>query len=768
MTRLETMKTTLSPLACVAALFVATAVHAASPPVLVPYPATVEARDGAFRLEGTIVLSVPPGDLEARGVALHLRDMLKGAGRRFVVSDRAPAAGQRAIVLARSAAAASDEAYTLDVAPDRVTISAASRKGLFYGTVTAWQLATQDNAAGLPAIHIADTPRYRWRGVLIDSARHFQSVAELKRLIDVMAMYKLNTLQWHLADDQGWRLEIKAFPKLTGIGARRDIKVAYPSRPIRYGGFYTQDQVRDLVAYAAARNITIVPEIELPGHATAALTAYPEFSTQGEVPQSGMSDWGVYSNLYSVDDKTFAFIDTVLDEVMDLFPSTYIHIGGDEAIKNQWQASPAVQAKMKALGLKDEDALQSWFIARVGRHIAARGRRMIGWDEILEGGIPGDAAVMSWRGLKGAKEAVRLGHDTVLTPAPDLYLDSRQSLSGDEPPGRSELSSLRNVYGFDTLAGEIPPEPYGRVLGIQANAWTEHMRTEAQLERMLFPRVVALSEVAWSPENARDWGRFSRDLPVTLAHLHRLGVGYDTVPFEPTVTLSRDNGGLTAALTSPLGVGDIRYTLDGSAPSAASPVYTQSLSFKAPARVNARTFLGITPLGAARSFDVSERAVDTRVSAELKPCGGSVPLHLEDDYPAAGDRAAVFVSIYKPCWVWSSADLSHGLKITARIGQMPFNFQLAGGRRIVQFDTPATSPYGELVVRRRRGDAMVCEGDTLAVLPLTRANDANPGPSEVSGTIPASPGTADLCLTFNRPSATILWAIDRLTLQPGG
>ncbi len=767
MTLRALMKAALPAFACAVALHMPAAVHAAPVPVLVPYPAAVDTREGTFRLEGTIVLSVPPGDIEARGVALQLRDMLKGAGRRFTISDRAPDAGQHAIVLARSALAASPEAYTLDVAPERITIAAATRRGLFYGAITTWQLSTQNTASRLPAIHIADTPRFSWRGVLIDSARHFQSVAELKRLIDVMAMYKLNTLHWHLADDQGWRLEIKAFPRLTGVGAWRDLKLAYPSRPIRYGGFYTQDQVRGLVAYAAARNITIVPEIELPGHATAALTAYPEYSTLGEVPQSGMSDWGVYSNLYSTEDRTFVFIDTILDEVMDLFPSPYIHIGGDEAIKNQWQASPAVQARMKALGIKDEAALQSWFVARVGQHIAARGRRMVGWDEILEGGVPGDATVMSWRGLAGAKAAVRLGHDTVLTPAPELYLDSRQSLSGNEPPGRSELSTLRMVYDFDTLSREIAPAQYGHVLGIQANAWTEHMRTDTQLEHMLFPRVVALAEVAWSPENARDWSRFSQGLPATLSQLQALGVSFDAVPFEPAAALSRGaGGGITATLVSPLGLGDIRYTLDGSAPSATSPVYTQPLSFKASARIDARTFLGATPLGAARTFDISERALDTRVSAELKPCGGSVPLHLEDDYPAKGDRPAAFVSIYKPCWIWPAVDLSHGLKVTARIGQMPFNFQLAGGRRIVQFDTPATSPYGELVIRRRTGEAMVCEGDTLAVLPLTRANDANPGLSEISGTIPASPETAELCLTFNRPSAATLWAIDRITLAP--
>lgn len=767
-----TAKIFLRAAICLTALFLlATPLHAAQP-VIVPYPAQIVTDNGGFALKGDIVIWVPAGDREARNVAMQLRDMLLRPGTpglHLSIAEGTPPATGPAIVLVRTPASSSEEAYGLTVDDNRVEISAANRKGLFYGAVTVWQLATQGTAGPpvLPAVTIADTPRYGWRGLLVDSARHFQSVDELKQLIDAMAAFKLNILHWHLADDQGWRLQIKAYPKLTEIGAWRAPKGADSGHTGgKYGGFYTQDQVRDLVAYAQARNITIVPEIELPGHASAALTAYPEYGVTGQVPASGMSDWGVYSNLYSIDDKTFTFLDTTLDEVMDLFPSPYIHIGGDEAIKNQWQASPDIQAHMKALGIKDEGALQSWFIARVGEHLTARGRHLIGWDEILEGGPAPDSVIMSWRGLDGAAQAARLGHDTILTPQPALYLDSRQSLSPNEPPGRSEVSTLQTVYMFDTQPAGIPPEQYHHILGVQANAWTEHMRTAKRLQEMAFPRLTALAETGWTPEAARSWTRFSAGLPVTLGQLRRLGMAYDSVPFEPLATLSKSDTGITAALASPLAIGDIRYTTDGSAPSPQSPLYESPLNLPEGTRLQAQTFEGETPLGVARSYDISTQALDTRSSSQLQPCSTSVPLRLEDDAPASGKRPVFMISIYKPCWVWPAVDLSHGLTVTARIGQAPFNFQLAGGRRIVQFDKPALSPYGELIVRQRTGEAAVCEGATLAVIPLSKAVDDNPELSVITGHIAAGAGVHDLCMTFNRPSAGTLWAIDQISLVP--
>ncbi len=297
---------------------------------------------------------------------------------------------------------------------------------------------------------IEDAPRFAWRGLLLDSVRHFQSVAFIKTLIDAMAREKLNVLQWHLTDDQGWRLEIKKYPRLTLVGAWRvpageaaqhDIDPA-TGKPRLYGGFYTQDQVRDLVAYAAARNITIVPEIEMPGHAQAAIVAYPWLGSVSSPPTQVSSDWGVFPYLYNTDDRTFGFLEDVLGEVIGLFPGPFVHVGGDEAVKDQWKANGAIQAKMHALGIAGEDALQSWFIARIGTFLKAHGRRLIGWDEILQGGVPADATITSWRGIDGAITAAKAGHDAVLSPAPVLYFDNRQAEGRDEPSGRGAIVSL--------------------------------------------------------------------------------------------------------------------------------------------------------------------------------------------------------------------------------------------------------------------------------------------------------------------------------------
>ncbi len=415
-----------------------------------------------------------------------------------------------------------------------LTIAAARRAGLFYGAMSLWQLATPDAAKGpvaVPAASIEDAPRFAWRGLMVDSARHVQSLDTLKAVIDAMAVHKLNTFHWHLVDDQGWRLEIKKYPKLTEIGAWRTDPGAARAYP-KYGGFYTQDQARELVAYAAARNITVVPEIETPGHALAPIVAYPSLGTAAP-DASKMGDWGVFPWLYNTDDATFAFLDDVLNEVMDIFPSTFIHVGGDEAVKDQWKASPKIQAKIKELGLKDEHELQSWFIQRVGKSLNERGRRLIGWDEILEGGLAPNATVMSWRGIDGAIAAARQGHDTVLSPHPTLYLDNRQSQSPEEPTGRGHVSSLKDVYAFDPAPAQLTPDERKHILGVQANVWTEHMQTDTRMELMAFPRAVALAERGWSSEADANWDDFARRLPAEMTRLKILGVAANTVPFEP-------------------------------------------------------------------------------------------------------------------------------------------------------------------------------------------------------------------------------------------
>ena len=386
--------------------------------------------------------------------------------------------------------------------------------------MTLWQLiagaGTANGRVIVPALAIEDAPRFAWRGLMLDSARHYQSPEFIERFIDWMALHKLNVLHWHLTDDQAWRLEIRKYPRLTSIGAWRvpagraaaaDIDPA-TGRPRVYGGYYTQDTVRRIVRHAAERGITIVPEIDMPGHATATIAAYPALGVNGSGSATVPADWGIYPNLFNVEDTTFAFLEDVLREVMELFPGQYIHVGGDEAVKDQWKSSPQVQQRMRERGIADEHALQSYFVQRIGRFLAANGRRLIGWDEILEGGLAPDATVMSWRGIDGALAAAAAGHDAVLSPWPVLYFDNRQGTGATEPPGRGRVIDLETVYRFDPMPPALPPEQRRHILGLQGNLWTEHIRTEDRLQWMAFPRAAAVAEVGWSPAERLDYADF--------------------------------------------------------------------------------------------------------------------------------------------------------------------------------------------------------------------------------------------------------------------
>lgn len=761
-----------------AALAFASAACAAEPALtLTPAPAEAAMGQGTFALTARTRIFVAKGDVEAKVVAGQLSDMLfKARGLKPAVVEGPPPAGEAAIVIRRGPLTdegdTAPEAYALDVSPQEVRIQAPKRAGLFYGAVSVWQLAVQDAAKGpaqLPAVEILDSPRFAWRGFMLDSARHFQSIDTIKSILDAMAAHKLNVLHWHLVDDQGWRLEIKKYPKLTSEGSWRVPAGAAGKDPrtgkaVRYQGFYTQDQVRDLVAYAAARGITIVPEIEMPGHALAPLVAYPQFGMTKAPPRQAMGDWGVFPYLYRPSEETFGFLNDVLDEVMDLFPSDYIHVGGDEAVKDQWKASPEVQAQIQALGVKDEHGLQSWFIQRAERHINARGRRMIGWDEILEGGLAPNATVMSWRGIDGAVAAASQGHDAVLAPDSTLYLDRRQSASADEPPGRIKIVSLKDVYDFDAAPAALTPAQRAHILGLQATSFTEHMRTDARLETMTFPRLVAVAENGWTPAARHDWDSFAARLPAEVARLDVLGVAHDTVPYEPQAALRPADGGqVSVALASGLGLGEIRYTTDGKAPTKASDLYEAPLAVAPGKTVRARTFLGDDALGRVRDYPISLLAARTRDSHQLELCGSGINLSLEDDAPKAGSgtgpRAVFAVDLMNPCWVWKGADLSAGLALTARIGQVPFNFQIGADRQKIPLRPPAT-PAGELEVRIDG-----CAGERIAAIPLGAAA-RGPGLGTVSGVLPRRAGVHDLCLTFTARTVEPTLVLDQVTLAP--
>jgi hexosaminidase len=383
---------------------------------------------------------------------------------------------------------------------------------------------------------------------MLDSARYFQSPEYVKQFIDWMALHKMNVLHWHLTDDQAWRIEIKKYPKLTSVGAWRvpagpaaaaniDPKTG---KPRVIGGFYTQDQVRDVVAYAAARHVTVVPEIEMPGHASAAVVAYPELGVSGaKLPKVVPEEWGIFPTLFNVEETTFTFLENVLAEVIELFPGPYIHVGGDEALKDEWHESPRVQARMKTLKfddgrpIKDEHELQSYFIQRMEKFISSKGRKLIGWDEILEGGLGANATVMSWRGIDGAIAAAAAGHDTVLSPAPDLYLDHWQS-PGDVSPGRSNTLSLEMVYKFNPIPDKIPEAQRKHILGLQGNLWAEMMRTEDRVTYMAYPRAAAIAELGWSPASRLGWDDFQRRLELQVPRYDALGIRYAReVPTRP-------------------------------------------------------------------------------------------------------------------------------------------------------------------------------------------------------------------------------------------
>ncbi|MGH8091456.1 MAG: family 20 glycosylhydrolase, partial [Rudaea sp.] len=509
-------------------------------PALIPLPASVSAAAGSFTLHDGDAISVH-GDATAAGIAGNFADLLaRTRGLRLRVADAHDAAIEFAIdpqfvVAGAGTPAARDEAYELRIDPRTIRIVARTGHGLFNGSMTLWQWLTADTsktqAIAVPCVRIADYPRFAWRGLMLDSARHFQPPEFVERLIDEMARHKLDVLHWHLTDDQGWRIQIEKYPELTSVGAWRTPASLHGDAP-RYGGFYTQDEIRAIVRYAAQRYVTIVPEIDMPGHAQAAIAAYPQFGVTGKRPPVS-PDWGVHTYLYNVDDATFSFLEEVLGEVMELFPGTYIHIGGDEAAKDQWQASAQVRRRMHELGIADAKALQGYFTARIGKFLAAHGRHLIGWDEILEGGVPADATVMSWQGETGGIAAARAGHDVIMAPSPLMYFDHVQSARHDEPPGRPDVVSLRDVYAYEPVPRALDAGQARHVLGAQANLWTEYMDTPQRVEHAAFPRAAALAEVLWSPSSRRDWQGFLSRLPEQFGRYRAFGIAYADSVFAP-------------------------------------------------------------------------------------------------------------------------------------------------------------------------------------------------------------------------------------------
>ncbi len=503
--------------------------HGIDPPLpLIPYPASVARLDASFAVPDTLTTYVSaPADPALARLAALAGAVLHAELRR----TNNPAAADLQVWLVDDFRDPDPESYELEIGTEGVVIRASATAGLFYGIQTLRQLLPADGSRRLPGVRIADVPRFRYRGMQLDVVRHFFDVDVVKRYIDLISMYKFNIFHWHLTDDQGWRIAIDKYPLLTQVGSRRaETMVEKNFDPFvgdgaPYGGFYTQDEIREVVAYAAERYVTVIPEIEMPGHSLAALASYPELAcTEG--PFEVGTRWGVYEDIYCPSERTFEFLQDVLTEVLDLFPSRYIHIGGDEAPKARWRESALAQDVMEREGLVDEGELQSYIIRRIERWLIARGRRLIGWDEILEGGLAPEATVMSWRGMEGGIEAARQGHDVIMTPGSHVYFDHYQGDRESEPLAIGGYSPLEKVYSFEPVPDVLSATEAQHILGAQGNVWTEYIATPAHLEYMVFPRALALAEVVWSPRDARDWESFRVRLAPRLTELARMGVNF--------------------------------------------------------------------------------------------------------------------------------------------------------------------------------------------------------------------------------------------------
>ena len=553
---------------------------------IVPMPAEIKISKGNFTLDKNTTLYYSENTV--KNICLQLNDRLQNQYGfalpiKYMAADDLTKIKNKniSVVLLPKLVKAADIPgyYLLDINENSIKLASMEEQGLFYGLQTMLQLlpvtaktSNQKNyTLSIPQLSIKDYPRFSYRGMHLDVCRHFYPVSFIKKYIDYLAAYKYNTFHWHLTDDQGWRIEIKKYPNLTGVGGYRNGTIIgrYPGKgndSIRYGGYYTQEQIKEVVKYAAERHIDVIPEIEMPGHASAAIAAYPELSCFPEedtkilnsTPWAGsrkgkqvQQTWGVFEDVFCPSEYTFNFLENVLDEVMPLFQSKYIHIGGDESPKEAWKRSDFCQQLIKDKNLKDEHGLQSYFIQRIEKYINSKGKKIIGWDEILEGGLAPNATVMSWRGEEGGIAAAKQNHEVIMTPGTYCYLDHSQSKNEDSVTIGGYLP-LEKVYGYEPVPAALNAAQAKNVLGAQGNVWTEYMKNSSKVEYMIFPRMIALAEVLWSPKEKRNWKDFERRLPVILENLDKNNINYSKAYFDlkATVIPTKNNDGLLWALES--------------------------------------------------------------------------------------------------------------------------------------------------------------------------------------------------------------------------
>ena len=553
---------------------------------IIPKPVSLSVTNGAFVIDRFTTLQLPNDHDMVTAANFFVRSVHDLSGITLPFNKKLKKVIELKI---DQRAVPQTEGYHLSVTASRIVITAHSRQGILHGMQSILQTlpAIRTNVAlQVPAMTITDYPRFKWRGLHLDVSRHFFSPETVKAYIDLIAKYKLNTFHWHLVDDQGWRLEIKKYPKLTATGAWRvnrnhkdweSREIMQPGETADYGGFYTQQQVKEIVAYAAARGVTVVPEIEMPAHVASAIAAYPHLSCI-QKPQTVLPG-GIYppdfqTSYCAGNEDVFKFLEDVLTETMALFPSKYIHIGGDELDKKFWQQCPKCQKRMKDEGLKNVDELQSYFIKRAERFVNAKGRQIIGWDEILEGGLAPQATVMSWRGEAGGIAAAKMGHDVVMTPGNPLYFDHYQAGPQGEPLAFGGFNTLQKVYDYDPAPKELNEEQARHILGAQANLWTEFVQTRSHVEYMVLPRIAALAEVNWTPAAQKDFSDFRNRLQQHFVAYGQLGLHYSKGNYGVDIKPLTANGKLQVQLSTEMKDVEIRYTTDGSQPDANSTLYT--------------------------------------------------------------------------------------------------------------------------------------------------------------------------------------------------
>ncbi|MBQ7640053.1 MAG: family 20 glycosylhydrolase [Bacteroidales bacterium] len=581
---------------------------------VIPQPEHFQLGDGAFRITSDVPVYLDEMTPEFERIAEFLNERLSAAAGFTLKTAEADLRNTNVRGIWFLNAGLPTERYELQVTPEKIVIEYGDGAGAFYGLQTLLQLLPTEIFADhrvhgvrweVPCCDIEDAPRFAYRGMHLDCCLHFFEMDFLKRYIDLMALHKVNRFHWHLTEDQGWRLEIKKYPLLTEKGQWRKETVIGSLKSgvydgIPHGGYYSQEEVRELVQYAAERYVTIIPEIEMPGHALAAISCYPELSCGLEDHYETATKWGVFKQVFCTKDETFKFLEDVMDEVFELFPSTLVHIGGDECPKASWKQCPHCQAMIRKLGLKDEFELQSWFITRMEKYINSKGHEIIGWDEILQGGLAPNAKVMSWLGEEGGIKAAQQHHEVVMAPYPKYYLDYWQADPDSEPLAMDGPTLLRTMYEYNPVPEILKPEERRYIIGVEGCVWTEYMPTPARVEYMAWPRMCAIAESGWS-NVAKDWEGFTRRLEHHLKRLDGLHVGYCKAFFNPFIEFHDDtkyDKVVTMSIDAP--DAEIRYTLDGSEPTMASPRYELPFVINRQQTVTARAFRDGRPIGEPR------------------------------------------------------------------------------------------------------------------------------------------------------------------------